>query len=95
MSVELENEKGQIGMSKGQEARERLKLKEKQKEQELNFHIDHIVNDAAKKSALSAIQLNQLLRKKWSEERNAYKLISGIKTERQKRRYDAIMRGEF
>ena len=54
-----------------------------------------MIADTAHTSAIQAVKLSQLLKKKWSEEKNAYKIMSGINTERQKRRYDAIMRGEL
>jgi hypothetical protein len=37
-------------------------------------------------SALKAMNLNQLLKKKWSEEKNAYQIMSKIQSERQSRR---------
>ena len=53
-----------------------------------------MVLDTSKSSALRAINLNQLLKKKWTEEKNSYKLMTKISTEKQNRRLAKLMRDE-
>ena len=45
--------------------------------------LEDIILETSKTSALQAINLNQLLKKKWSEEKDAYILLSNIKTHQQ------------
>ncbi len=56
---------------------------EEEKTQKL---LDELILKTSKTSALRAINLNKLLSKKWTEEKNAYKILSNIKTEKQTRR---------
>lgn len=51
-----------------------------------------MVLETSKTSALSAINLNQLLKKKWLEEKNAWKVMSNVKTEKDTRRLAKLMR---
>ena len=53
-------------------ARQRLIQKQKDEEEAYNLNIDNMVLQTSKTSALNAINLNQLLKKKWQEEKNAY-----------------------
>jgi len=79
-------EKGKEGAMNGEKTRVRLirerKLREKRNEMDLNDMIER----TGKISALSAINLSQLLTKKWTEEKNAYMIMSQIRTEKQDRR---------
>jgi hypothetical protein len=52
---------------------------EEEKTQKL---LDELILKTSKTSALRAINLNKLLSKKWTEEKNAYKILSNIKTEK-------------
>ena len=56
----------------------KLKLEEKQKSFETE--LGEMVMLTSKKSALQALNLNQLLTPKWTEEKNSYKLLSNIRT---------------
>lgn len=47
--------------------------------------------DTAKLSALQAVNLSQLLKKKWSEEKDSYKILSKIKNDKDKRRVHSIL----
>ena len=70
-------------MLAGDLARQRLKMREQNKEAELERHLDTLIVDAAKYcGAMQATKLSQLLTKKWNQEDHAYKVASEIKTER-------------
>ena len=49
-----------------------------------------MIKQTAQKSALQAINLSQLLKKKWTEERNAYVIMTKIKSDRQVRRLNDL-----
>ena len=51
-------------------------------EQKYLKNVDELILKTSKTSALKAINLNQLLKKKWSEEKNAFKILSKIKTDK-------------
>lgn len=51
-----------------------------------------MVLETSKTSALSAINLNQLLKKKWIEEKNSYKIMSNVRTEKDQRRLARLMK---
>ena len=70
--LQLEQDKGHKGMLAGEMARQRLIQKQKDEEEAYNLNIDNMVLQTSKTSALNAINLNQLLKKKWQEEKNAY-----------------------
>jgi hypothetical protein len=53
--------------------------------------LDELILKTSKTSALRAINLNKLLSKKWTEEKNAYKILSNIKTEKQSRRIASLL----
>lgn len=76
----------------GNIARQRLIQKEKDAEELYNRNIDNMVLEISKTSALSAINVNQLLKKKWLEEKNAYKVMSNVKTEKDMRRLAKLMK---
>ena len=82
MHNEYEEEKGMQGLRAGEEARKRLRDKLKGQDEAEAAGLDGLIETTAKISALQAINLSQLLKKKWSEEKNAYFIMSNIKTEK-------------
>ena len=91
---QMDIEKGQKGLLAGQLAKQRLKQKEIEDAEEHERLLDQMILDTSKTSALRAINLNQLLKKKWTEEKNSYKLLTKITTEKQNRRLAKLMREE-
>lgn len=77
-------------MIEGDRARQRLL--DKQKMQEANFqkNLEELIEKTSKHSALKAMNLDQLLKKKWSEEKNAYMIMTKIQSEDQKRRLNNL-----
>ena len=55
-------------------------------EKQYQKDLEILIQETIKTSALQAINLNQLLKKKWTEEKNSYMILSKIQTEKQKRR---------
>ena len=51
-----------------------------------------VIETAREGNVLRAVNLDKLLRPKWTEKDNSYQLMSKIKTERQNRRIDEMMR---
>jgi hypothetical protein len=51
-----------------------------------------MVLNISKVSALSAINVNQLLKKKWIEEKNSYKIMTNVKSEKDQRRLAKLMK---
>ena len=84
--------KGDRGLLAGQAARRRLQDKQKEQMEKAKKGLEDIILETSKTSALQAINLNQLLKKKWSEGKNAYILRSQIKTEAQTRRINDLLR---
>ena len=82
MHNQYEEEKGLQGLRAGEEARKRLMDKTKKMENAEQKCLDELIDKTAKTSALQAINLSKLLTKKWSEEKNAYYIMSNIKTEK-------------
>ena len=63
-------------------ARQRLIQKEKDAEEKYIVDVDDLVLEISKVSALSAINVNKILKKKWIEEKNAYKVMTSVKSEK-------------
>ena len=82
MHNQYEEEKGLQGLKAGEIARKRLIEKTKRTENDEQTGLDELIDKTAKTSALQAINLSKLLTKKWSEEKNAYFIMSNIKTEK-------------
>jgi hypothetical protein len=61
-------------------ARQRLVDKKRREEEEKSKKLEDLILKTSSTSALQAINLSQLLKKKWSEEQNAYIIMSKIKT---------------
>ena len=62
----------------------RKNLVKKRKEMELAQAegLEEMIKHTAQKSALQAINLSQLLKKKWTEERDAYVIMTKIKKDK-------------
>ena len=86
-----EQEKGERGLLAGQGARRRLQDKQRELQSRGKDGLENIILETSKTSALQAINLSQLLKKKWSEEKNAYVLLSKIKTAKQTRRLNNLL----
>lgn len=84
-------EKGEEGTRAGNLARRRIRLKKLADEQQEKDELENLILETSKTSALNAINLSQLLNKKWSEQKNAYMVMSKIKTEKQERRIMALL----
>jgi len=91
MHNQHEQEKGERGLLAGQGARRRLQDKQRELQSRGKDGLENIILETSKTSALQAINLSQLLKKKWSEEKNAYVLLSKIKTAKQTRRLNNLL----
>ena len=90
MATVFNEQKGIQGIQAGEETRHQLTLKRKEKEQAQKRNLDKLIEDTAEVSALQAINLDQLLRKKWTEEKDSYVVMTKIKTEKQVRRLNDL-----
>ena len=90
--TEYEEAKGEHGKLMGDLARKRLVQKNKDQEEEFQKGLDSLILKTAETSALKAMNLNQLLKKKWSEEKNAYQIMSKIQTEKQTQRLRTLLK---
>jgi hypothetical protein len=77
-------------MIAGMMTRKRLVERRKEMEMQEEKRLDEIIEMTAQKSALQAINLSQLLKKKWTEETNAYEIISKIDQRKRKRLNDLV-----
>lgn len=84
------DQKGQEGMIAGMMTRKRLVERRREIELQEDKRLDEIIEMTAQKSALQAINLSQLLKKKWTEETNAYQIISKIDQRKRKRLNDLV-----
>ena len=74
----------------GRETRYQLAMKRKERELAQKRNLDKLIEDTAEVSALQAINLDQLLRKKWTDEKDAYVIMTKIKTDKQVRRLNDL-----
>ena len=56
-----------------------LERKRREMEKAQSDGLEEMIKHTAQKSALQAINLSQLLKKKWTEERDAYVIMTKIK----------------
>ena len=77
-------------MEAGEKTRINLVKQKKEMEKAQIDGLDEMIKQTAQKSALQAINLSQLLKKKWTEERNAYVIMTKIKSDRQVRRLNDL-----
>ena len=90
MAQQWNDQKGLEGMEAGEKTRMKLVRKKKEMEKAQAEGLDEMIKQTAQKSALQAINLSQLLKKKWTEERNAYVIMTKIETDRQVRRLNDL-----
>ena len=84
------DQKGQEGIMAGKETRRHLARKRKEMEQAQKKNLDKLIEDTAEVSALQAINLDQLLKKKWTDEKDSYVILTKIKTDKQVRRLNDL-----
>ena len=81
MAAKYNEQKGFEGIVAGQHTRVALAHKRKEREMAQKRNLDKLIEDTAEVSALQAINLDQLLRKKWTDEKDAYVIMTKIKTD--------------
>jgi len=67
-----------------------LAIRRKEKEIAEKKNLEKLIEDTAAVSALQAINLDQLLRKKWTEEKDSYVVMTKIRTDKQVRRLNDL-----
>ena len=67
-----------------------MAIRRKEKEIAEKKNLEKLIEDTAAVSALQAINLDQLLRKKWTEEKDSYVVMTKIKTDKQVRRLNDL-----
>ena len=77
---------GNHGVLAGQKALQRLRDKARKDKEEFSEGLETIVSATGSSEPLAAIKLQQLLKKRWSEQQNAYKIKSRIRTQKDERR---------
>lgn len=82
-------------MEAGKNANISLKRRIRLEEHLYDKDLDELILQTSKTSALRAVNLNELLKKKWSEEKNAYRLMSKINSDKQDRRIKYILKKDF
>ena len=82
-------------MEAGKNANISLKRRLRLEEHLYDKDLDELILQTSKTSALRAVNLNELLKKKWSEEKNAYRLMSKINSDKQDRRIKYILKKDF
>ena len=60
-------------------------------EAETEKRIDQLILETSKTSALRAVNLSQLLKKKWTEEKNSYKILSKLNDRKLERRLQNML----
>ena len=90
MATHYDEQKGQEGIQAGHMTRVNLAKKRAEREQAQKRNLDKLIEDTAEVSALQAINLDQLLRKKWTDEKDAYTIMTKVKTEKQVRRLNDL-----
>ena len=79
-------EKGRVGTMNGQKIRQRLAKERRLREAATEKDLEDMIQSTAQTNAIQAINLSNLLRKKWTEDKDAYVILSKIKTYKQKER---------
>lgn len=91
MHQQVMHEKAEIGVMKGRQAKANLQRQRRLKEIETERKIDMLILETSKTSALRAVNLSQLLKKKWTEDANAYRIMSNIKDDKMERRVKYLL----
>ena len=88
-------EKGREGTLNGENIRKRLAAQKKQRELQAEKDLESMINITAQTSAIQAINLSNLLSKKWTEEKDAYVILSKIKTYKQRNRLNELTSNRY
>ena len=80
LKQKFDNENGRIGTINGERTRQRLARERRIKAAQAEKDVEDMIETTAQQSAIQAINLSNLLRKKWTEEKDAYIILSKIKT---------------
>lgn len=75
-------------MVAGMLTRKRLVERRKMLQQQEEKQLEELIQLTAQKSALQAVNMSNLLKKKWTEEPNAYQIVSKIDEKQRKRLND-------
>ncbi|CDW83704.1 UNKNOWN [Stylonychia lemnae] len=78
ISQQMTENQGQLGFQAGMQARKRLRDRQREQEQKEERDLNKLIEETAKTNALQAINLNNLLRKKWNEQNQSYVVMSKI-----------------
>jgi hypothetical protein len=73
----------------------RIETRRKEKEIADEIELDYIIDMTAKRSAMQAINLTNLLKQKWTEDKQAYKIESQITTWKQKKRLNDMTSNRY
>ena len=91
----FEHQAGSEGLNYGIEAQKRVRDRKRRAKKEAEETRDMMVNETARTgSVLRAVNLDKILKPRWTEIDNSYQVMSRIKTERQNRRINEMMRYE-
>lgn len=90
MAQQWNDMKGQEGMEAGERTRANLVRRRKEMEKAQSEALGDMIELTAQKSALQAINLSQLLEKKWTEGKDAYVIMTKIKSDKQVRRLNDL-----
>ena len=86
----FEEQKGREGILAGQKAQKRLFNLKKTMQTNQEKKLEEMIQQTAQKNALAAINLEKLLKKKWSEEPDAYFILSKVRSDKQSRRLNDL-----
>ena len=71
-----------MGDIAGKNTRKNLAARRKEIERAQEQNLEELIKNTAEVSALQAINLSQLLKKKWTDEKDSYVVMSKIKTDK-------------
>lgn len=80
------HEMGNEGAMNGDKTRRRLGLEKRRRDAAAEKELDDMIQTTAQTSAIQAINLSNLLKKKWTEEKDSYVILSKIRTFKQRSR---------
>ena len=85
-----EDIKGNEGIIAGRNARKRLYEGKVNREEQRERKLEEMITQTAQRSALHAINLEKLLKRKWNEDKDSYFILSNLKTQKQTRRINDL-----
>lgn len=86
LNRDYSEEQGKRGLEEGFKTQQRLKSQLSLRKKEQEKQLEQMIQLTAQTNVLHAIKLSDLLKPKWTEEPNAYKIISKITTQKQRNR---------